>query len=307
METIGFIGLGRMGRPMASNLCRKGFRLLVHDINREAVTALEGLDARAASSVAEVASQSDVVLTMLPNSAIVETVIAGADGVLAHSRLGRLGNLGNLGNLIMDMSTIDPLVTDRLAAAAVAKGCAFVDAPVGRLASHAERGECLFMVGATDESLSRVRPLLEAMGTTIHHCGGMGTGMRTKLVNNYLAIISCQLNAEALTLSQRLGLSLEKTLEVIHGTTATNGQLRIAWPLKVLKGDIEPGFTIDLAHKDLTLIVEAANTVGVPMPVGAAAREAFSAARAQGYGAKDFSAMVDALCDLARIEKPRLH
>lgn len=301
METIGFIGLGRMGRPMASNLCRKGFRLLVHDINREAVTALEGLDASAAMSVSEVASHSDVVLTMLPNSAIVETVIAGADGVLAN------GRPGSLCSLIMDMSTIDPLVTDRLAAAAVAKGCAFVDAPVGRLASHADRGECLFMVGATDESLLRVRPLLEAMGTTIHHCGGTGAGMRTKLVNNYLAIISCQLNAEALALSQRFGLSLEKTLEVIHGTTATNGQLRIAWPAKVLQGDIEPGFTIDLAHKDLTLIVEAANTAGVPMPVAAAAREAFSAARVLGYGAKDFSAMVDVLCDLARIEKPRLH
>jgi 4-hydroxybutyrate dehydrogenase/sulfolactaldehyde 3-reductase len=125
-------------------------------------------------------------------------------------------------------------------------------------------------------------------------------------VNNYLAIISCQLNAEALALSQRFGLSLEKTLEVVYGTTATNGQLRMAWPNKVLKGDIEPGFTIDLAHKDLTLIVEAANAAKVPMPVAAVAREAFSAARGRGYGAKDFSAMVDVLCDIAGIDKPRL-
>jgi 4-hydroxybutyrate dehydrogenase/sulfolactaldehyde 3-reductase len=144
------------------------------------------------------------------------------------------------------------------------------------------------------------------MGTTIHHCGGAGAGMRTKLVNNYLAIISCQLNAEALALSQRFGLALEKTLDVLYGTTATNGQLKIAWPSKVLKGDVEPGFTIDLAHKDLTLIVEAANAAKVPMPVAAAAREAFSVARGSGYGAKDFSAMVDVLCDLARIERPRL-
>ena len=105
------------------------------------------------------------------------------------------------------------------------------------------------------------------MGTTIHHCGGVGTGMRTKLVNNYLAIVSCQINAEAIALSQRFGLSLEKTLDVIHGTTATNGQLKIAWPTKVLKGDTEPGFTIDLAHKDLTLIVDAANAAQVPMPI----------------------------------------
>jgi 4-hydroxybutyrate dehydrogenase/sulfolactaldehyde 3-reductase len=130
--------------------------------------------------------------------------------------------------------------------------------------------------------------------------------MRTKLVNNYLAIISCQLNAEAIALSQRFGLSLEKSLDVIHGTTATNGQLKLAWPLKVLKGDVAPGFTIDLAHKDLTLIVDAANAAKVPVPIAAAAREAFSTARAEGHGAKDFSAMVDALCERAGITPPRL-
>ena len=206
----------------------------------------------------------------------------------------------------MDMSTVDPVLTDRVAAAAVGKGIAFVDAPVGRLASHAERGESLFMVGTTDEAFARVRPLLEAMGTTIHHCGGAGTGIRTKLVNNYLAIVSCAFNAEALALSQQFGLSLERTLDVVHGTTATNGQLKIAWAVKVLKGDTAPGFTIDLAHKDLTLIVDAANAVKVPMPIGAAARESFSAARTQGQGAKDFSAMVDVLCDFAHITRPRL-
>jgi 4-hydroxybutyrate dehydrogenase/sulfolactaldehyde 3-reductase len=204
------------------------------------------------------------------------------------------------------MSTVDPRVTDRLAQSALARGVAFVDAPVGRLASHAERGECLFMVGADDTTFARVKPLLEAMGTTIYHCGPVGTGMRTKLVNNYLAIISCQLNAEAIALSQRFGLSLPCTLDVIHGTTATNGQLKIAWPSKVLKGDIEPGFTIDLAHKDLSLIVDAANAVKVPMPIAAVAREAYSSARAHGHGGKDFSAMVDVLCENAGIEKPRL-
>jgi 4-hydroxybutyrate dehydrogenase/sulfolactaldehyde 3-reductase len=297
MDTIGFIGLGRMGQPMASNLCRRGFRLLVHDVRREPMRELERLDARAADAIAEVAAEADILLTMLPNSAIVEDVLAGPTGVFAHCRSRAL---------IVEMSTIDPLVTDRLAAIAAERGCGFVDAPVGRLASHADRGECLFMVGGADDHVARARPLLEAMGTTIHHCGGVGTGMRTKLVNNYLAIISCQLNAEALALSQRFGLSLEKTLEVIHGTTATNGQLKINWPAKVLSGDTEPGFTIDLAHKDLTLIVEAANAASVPLPVAAAAREAFSTARGRGYGTRDFSAMADAWCDVARVEKPRL-
>jgi 4-hydroxybutyrate dehydrogenase / sulfolactaldehyde 3-reductase len=180
-----------------------------------------------------------------------------------------------------------------------------VDAPVGRLASHADRGESLFMVGASGTDFARVLPLLQAMGTTIHHCGKVGTGMRTKLVNNYLAIVSCQLNAEALALTQRFGLDLEKTLEVINGTTAFNGQLRMNWPTKVLKGDISAGFTIDLAHKDLSLIIDAANKAKVPLPVAAATREMFSVARAGRYAQSDFSAMIDVLCDLAGIEKPR--
>jgi 4-hydroxybutyrate dehydrogenase / sulfolactaldehyde 3-reductase len=296
-STVGFVGLGRMGRPMATNLCRKGFQLVVHDVNPEPVRDLAALHARTAPTYADIAAAADVILTMLPNTAIVEEVIAGAGGILAHARPG---------TLLIDMSTVDPAATDRLARAAREKGCAFADAPVGRLASHADRGECLFMVGASEADFERARPLFEAMGTTIHHCGPPGSGMRTKLVNNYLAIVSCQLNAEALALCQRFGLSLPKTLDVIHGTTATNGQLKINWASKVLKGDIEPGFTIDLAHKDLTLIVEAANAARVPMPVGAAAREAFSAARSRGFGPHDFSAMVDALCDVAGIQKPRL-
>ncbi len=148
--------------------------------------------------------------------------------------------------------------------------------------------------------------ILQAMGTTIHHCGPVGTGTRTKLVNNYLAIVLCQLNAEALALSQRFGLDLPKTLEVLHGTTATNGQLKINWPNKVLSGDITPGFTIDLAHKDLSLILASASTAKVPMPVAAAAREFFSLARASGDGGNDFSSIVDTLCEMAGIEKPRL-
>ncbi|WP_419899240.1 NAD(P)-dependent oxidoreductase [Roseomonas sp. USHLN139] len=294
---VGFIGLGRMGRPMASNLCRKGFRLTVNDINPEAVAELALLQARPAASIAEAAAAGQVIVTMLPNSAIVGQVVGGADGVLAHAKPG---------SVVLDMSTIDPETTDRLAAQAAERGIGFVDAPVGRLASHADRGESLFMVGATDEHFALVRPLLEAMGSTIHHCGPVGSGTRTKLVNNFLAVASCQMNAEALALSQRFGLELETTLEVLYGTTAVNGQLKIAWPSKVLKGDIAPGFTIDLAHKDLTLIVEAANAARVPMPMAAAAREAFSTARSRGFGDKDFSAMVDALCDLAQIEKPRL-
>lgn len=293
---VGFVGLGNMGKPMAANLLRKDTRVVVCDVNSSAVAALAAMGAKS-GTVAEVAQTSEIVFTMLPATAVVEQVVNGPDGLLAHMPRG---------GVIVDMSTIDPLVTDRLAAAAAARGSAFADAPVGRLASHAERGESLFMVGAEPGVFERIVPLLAKMGTTIHHCGPVGAGMRTKLVNNYLAIISCQLNAEAVALSQRFGLDLSKTLEVIHGTTATNGQLKIAWPSKVLRGDTGPGFTIDLAHKDLTLIVEAANAVKVPVPIAAVAREAFSSARSAGHGGLDFSAMVDVLCESAGIERPRL-
>jgi 4-hydroxybutyrate dehydrogenase/sulfolactaldehyde 3-reductase len=282
---------------MASNLLGKGFALTVFDVNPAAIAAVSRLGAAAASSAAEVAASAEIVITMLPDSPAVEEVVLGGTGVLAHLPAG---------SLVMDMSTVDPGLTDRIAAAAAAKGCAFVDAPVGRLASHAERGESLFMVGASAGAFARVRPLLEAMGTTIHHCGDPGAGIRTKLVNNYLAIVSCGFNAEALALSQRFGLSLEKTLEVVHGTTATNGQLKIAWASKVLQGDTAPGFTIDLAHKDLNLIVGAAEAAGVPVPIAEAARASFDAARAEGFGPRDFSAMADALCDRLHLARARL-
>lgn len=296
-ETIGFIGLGAMGRGMAANCVKKDFKLVVFDINPAPVKALVALGAKSAATAADVAKACSIIVTVLPTGREVDQIVMGADGLYAHAKPG---------TLVMDLSTIEPEMTDRLHSEAKRQGMKAVDAPIGRLAWHAERGESLFMVGAEAADFERVKPLLEAMGTTIHHCGPGGAGTRTKLVNNYLAIISCQLNAEALALSQRFGLDLAKTLDVIHGTTATNGQLKINWPNKVLAGDTTPGFTIDLAHKDLTLIVGAANAARVPLPVAAAAREAFSTARARGCGGQDFSAMADVLCDIAQIERPRL-
>jgi 4-hydroxybutyrate dehydrogenase/sulfolactaldehyde 3-reductase len=281
---------------MAAQCVKKGFTLVVNDINPEPVDYLVSLGAEAAGSPAEVAEQCSIIITVLPTSREVDQVVMGAGGLFDHALPG---------TLVMDLSTIEPEMTDKLHDEAKARGFRAVDAPIGRLAWHAERGESLFMVGGERKDFDEVKPLLEAMGTTIHYCGAGGTGTRTKLVNNYLAIISCQLNAEALALSQRFGLDLATTLEVIHGTTATNGQLKVNWPNKVLAGDTDPGFTIDLAHKDLTLIVGAANQARVPVPVAAAAREAFSGARARGYGSQDFSAMVDVLCDLAQVERAR--
>lgn len=296
MNTIGFVGLGRMGRPMAGNLQRKDFPLMVHDLDEAPMRALEALGAQCAATVAELARACRTIITVLPSHVEVETVVLGAEGIVANAAPD---------TLVMDMSTVDPASTDRLAAALAEAGMRFADAPIGRLASHADRGESLFMVGAAEAEFEQVRPMLEAMGTAIHHCGGPGSGIRTKLVNNYLAITACQMNAEALALSRRFGLDLARTLEVIHGTTATNGQLEINYATKVLAGDIEPGFQIDLAHKDLSLVMTAANAGRVPMTIGAAARESLSLARARGWGGKDFSALLDALCESAAIGEVR--
>ncbi len=294
---IGFIGLGAMGRGMAANCVKKGFKLVVYDTRPEPVEALVKLGAKAARSTADIAEQCSIIVTVLPAGRDVEQVVMAAGGLFDTAKPG---------TLVMDLSTIDPETTDKLHTEAKKRGMRAVDAPIGRLAWHADRGESLFMVGAERADFERVKPLLEAMGTTIHHCGPGGAGTRTKLVNNYLAIVSCQLNAEALALSQRFGLDLSKTLDVIHGTTATNGQLKINFPNKVLAGDTAPGFTIDLAHKDLSLIIQSANAARLPMPLAASAREAFSVARARGMGNQDFSAMADVLCDLVQIERARL-
>ena len=294
---IGFIGLGRMGRPMASNMQKKGFELVVLDLNKSAVAELVALGAEAANSVAEVARLCSIIVTMLPSSVVVEQVANGPDGIFAHAAQG---------SILMDMSTIDPLATDRLSVSALKHGMTVVDAPVGRLAEHADRGESLFMVGASDADYATIKPMLDAMGTAMFHCGPVGTGGRTKLVNNYIAVTLCQVNGEALALSQRFGLDITKTLAVLLGTSANNGQLRMNFPNKVLAGDTSPGFTIDLAHKDMSLIVAAAHAAKVPMPVAAAVHESFSQARAAEFGMIDFSGIADVICEIAKIDKPRV-
>ncbi|GAB2804165.1 sulfolactaldehyde 3-reductase [Comamonas piscis] len=295
-DSIGFIGLGRMGRSMAANLQKKGFSLLVTDLNTQAVEALVALGAESAT-VPDIARRCSIVITMLPSSVEVEQIAQGPDGIFANALPG---------TILLDMSTIDPLATDRLSKAAAGRQITVVDAPVGRLAEHADRGESLFMVGASDADFAKVKPLLDAMGTTTYHCGPVGAGGRTKLVNNYVAITLCQVNAEALALSQRFGLDISKTLQVLYGTSATNGQLRMNFPNKVLAGDTSPGFTIDLAHKDLSLVVTAAHAARVPMPVAAAVHESFSLARASQFGGIDFSGIADVVCELAKIERPRV-
>ena len=294
-KSVGFIGLGQMGRPMASNMARKGVALTVFDTQEAACASLAALGAQVAASVADLAARCDTVFTMLPGPPQVRSVIL--DELLPHLAGAAL---------VIDMSTIDPWTTDAVGEALRAAGHRFVDAPVGRTTTFAEKGESLFMVGAEADDFTAVRPLLETMGTSIIHCGGPGTGTRVKIVNNFVAISHCQLDAEALALGAALGLEVETELAVLNGTLATNGFLAVGFPEKTLAGDIEPGFRIDLAHKDISIAIDAANRLALPLTMGASVREALNIARARGYGDKDFTGLLDNLVDMVGLPKPLL-
>jgi 4-hydroxybutyrate dehydrogenase / sulfolactaldehyde 3-reductase len=294
---VGFIGLGAMGLPMASNLQRKGFDLNVFDLDQSKIDHLVGLGARKAGSIAEASKGADIVVTMLPATQHVEAVVFGPDGVIAHI---------DPGAVLMDMSTIDAKGTDRIAAACAEKKIAFADCPVGRLVMHAERGESLFMVGAADATFVRIEPLLNAMGTAVHRCGEPGMGSRMKLINNVMLLSTAEVCAESIALGTKLGLNIDTMRDVTAATTAQNGQFHTLMANKVLKGDIEPGFTIDLAFKDMGLAMTAAAEMRVGMPVAAAAYAVFGGARATDYASKDYSSLLSLACDRAGVETPRL-
>ena len=234
-ERIGFIGLGNMGRGMAGQLVAKGFDTTVFDIAEAPMEILRQKGAKRAASIPALVAASDIVLTMLPNTPDVQGVVLGEGGLLAGGRPGMMH---------IDMSTIDPLASRAMAAELAARGIGWVDAGVGRSPAHAERGEVSFMVGATDADYARAKPLLEAMGTTIVHCGGPGAGISMKITLNFLSMATCQLTAETLALGTKLGLKMEDMHTIITSGLACNEHFRQYWPTKVLAGDTTPGFAI---------------------------------------------------------------
>lgn len=281
---IGFIGLGRMGFPLASHLVKNGWDVTVFDVRSEQTAKLVALGARPATDGAALAASVDIVMTMLPGPKQVRDVVLGANGVLVHMKPGAI---------LLELSTIDIDTVDELASTASEKGLRFADAPVGRLAAHADRGESLFMLGAQDDDAKLLEPVLLKMGTTVQRCGGPGAGTRMKLINNLVVLSYCQLNSEALVLARSMGLDVKKTFDVLTGTTASNGQLKEKWPVKVLQGDLTPGFDIALGFKDLTLACQAAQSVGVSLPVGNLVRSLFQLARHAGKDGQDTSSMTD--------------
>lgn len=298
MGKIAFVGLGAMGGPMASNIARKGIALTVYDIAEARVALVVGAGATAAASLADAVSGAEIVVTMLPATQHVLQVVTGPGGVLEHIAPG---------GLLIDMSTIATHGTDRLIEACAEKEIGFIDAPVGRLVMHAVEGKSMFMVGCGNEAdFQRAKPLFDAMGTTIIRCGKPGSGIRVKLVNNFQVLSIAEITAEALVLAARLGVDIGVVKEVNAQTTATNGQMQVNFANKSLMGDTEPGFTVDLSHKDMSLALEAAAQHRLGLPVGAAVHAVYGAARSGKYAGRDFSALLDYNADLAGIAPPRL-
>lgn len=291
-KRVGFIGLGVMGRPMALNLVKAGHQLTVFDIDRAAVEVLAGAGARAAGSAREAAQGQEVVVSMLPASRHVEAAYLGPDGIVAGI---------DANTVVIDMSTIDPGTSRRVADQLTARGAQVLDAPVSGSSLGAAEGTLTIMVGGDEEVLGSQRDLLEAMGKNVIHCGGGGMGQAVKLCNNLVAAASVAAVAEAFALGQRLGADPTVMFDVMSKSSGNCWALQTRPPVAGLvpsapsNDDFAPGFMTDLMHKDLGLIMAAATEARLPVPIAAAAQQQYALASHQGFGRRDFSAVFKVL------------
>src|SRR5947207_1760055 len=292
-QVIGFIGLGIMGRPMAKNLLKAGYPLVVHNRSRAAVDELARAGARASTSPRDVAAQCEVLVTMLPNSPDVERVALGKDGIIEGARRGLI---------YVDMSTISPIVAQKVGHALADKGVAMLDAPVSGGEKGAIDATLSIMVGGDKAVFDAVLPIFKAMGRTITHLGPLGFGGFTKLANQIIVAVNLTALAEALTLAKKAGLDRDLTLTALAGGLAGSKCLDQKKP-NYLAGTYNPGFKIDLHFKDLGLIMESARALGVPLPATAVVQELFNALRVKGRGGLDHSGVITLLEDLAGLTK----
>ena len=293
MSTIGFVGLGVMGAPMARNLVRGGHSVRGYDIDLTVMNGIAADGVVRTGSAAEAAEGAEVVITMLPSGCLVMDAVFGASGVCEGV---------DRGALVIDMSTVLPMDTDEIGRRLRDHGVAMVDAPVGRSSQHAVDGKLLIMAGGAAGDLERARPVLQLLGDTIVHCGALGMGSRMKIVNNFMAIAMNAVTAEALTLAEASGLERDVVLDVLRSTTAGQGHLNTTYPAKVLKGDTSPGFMIDLALKDLRLALKLAESLNAPVTVGAAAEALYVQAQEHGNGRKDWTVLYSTVRALAGLE-----
>jgi 2-hydroxy-3-oxopropionate reductase len=292
-QVIGFIGLGIMGRPMARNLLKAGYPLVVHSRSRGPVDEIVRAGAKVGSSPRDVAAQSDVLITMLPNSPDVELVALGRDGIIEGARPGLL---------FVDMSTISPIVSKKVGEALAAKSVKMLDAPVSGGEKGAIDGALSIMVGGDKAVFDAVLPIFQVMGKTITHLGPLGFGGFTKLANQIIVAVNLTALAEALTLAKKAGLDRDLTLTALAGGLAGSKCLDQKKP-NYLADTYNPGFKIDLHFKDLGLIMESARALGVPLPTTAVVQELFSALRVKGRGGLDHSGVITLLEDIAGLSR----
>ena len=278
---------------MARNLLKTGFSLAVYDVQKGAGEALAKDGAALCSSCREVAERSEAVLSIVPDVPDVEAAMLGHGGVLEGARPG---------TIIIEMSTIDPATTRKVAAAAKEKGVRMIDAPVCRSSKHAEEGKLMFLVGGAKEDFDECMPLLRAMGDTFHHCGDVGAGITMKLVNNAMGQGICMAVSECLTLGVKAGLSLEQMVEVLSGTAVSNKMMEAVYTSSAFLGNFELGYALDWAHKDVGHALRVAASHSTPMPVAALAHQWQNIARAQGKGRLDHSVLLTVFEDLAGVE-----
>ncbi len=290
---VGFIGLGAMGKPMCRNLLKAGFPLTVWNRSRPPVDELAGAAATAASSSAAAARQADVVITCVPSSPHVTEVIAGPDGVLEGIAAGAT---------VIDMSTIDPNVSQEMAAACAARGVRFLDAPVSGGTVGAVNGTLTIMVGGEREQYDRVVPILDSVGKKVVYAGPVGAGAVVKLMNQLLVGINLAGAAEAMVLGVKAGVDPQLLYETIGAATGNSFQLQRCFPDLIMKGEFGAMFSVDLLHKDLALGLEVGKDNRVRLLLSALALQVFEEARELGHGEEDIAAVIRPLERLAGVE-----
>lgn len=281
-ERIGFIGLGIMGAPMAENLLKAGYSVVVHNRTRSKEQPLAAKGADVASSPAEVASRSDVLITIVPDTPDVERVLLGSSGVLEQARPGLL---------VVDMSTISPERTREMARRLEENGAEMLDAPVTGGDVGAREGTLTIMAGGSKHAFQRALPILQAMGKRVHHVGPNGAGQALKLCNQILCAVNMVGLCEAISLASRSGLDLEQFIEVLGSGAGGSWALSNLGP-KIVKRELGPAFMVRLMQKDLSLAQEQARQVGVPVSGTALAQQLFRGLESSGEGELGTQAMI---------------
>lgn len=290
-EKIGFIGLGIMGQGMAKNLMEAGFEVNIWNRTPARMDPFCEAGARCCSSPADVAAHSDIIITCVSNTADVEEVILRENGAIYGAKEG---------SLVIDMSTISPDTTRYIAGALKHKGVQMLDAPVSGGSEGAANGTLSIMVGGDEEQFQRALPALEAMGKTITHVGDIGAGQTVKLVNQILVVVTMLGVSEALLFAQAGGLNLQKTLDAVSQGAAGSWALSNRGP-QMIERDWRPGFTIDLQQKDIRLVLEAADEMGVPLLGTGIIFQLYRALQDQGLGGDGNHALVKALENMSGI------